>query len=69
MKEQLRQGSEHLRKAVVCMAISPAKTGFGSIAEYDSPRGALRDDFQAIAGQISRGIESQFLIQHVSLDA
>jgi hypothetical protein len=63
MTDKLGGCSEHLCKAVVYMATSrgtsqeklhgmAANTGFGSIAEDDFPRGPLRDDFQAITGQM-----------------
>ncbi len=63
MTDKLGCCSEHLCKAVAYMAASDgtsqeklrgmvANTGFGSIAEDDFPRGPLRDDFQAITGQM-----------------
>jgi hypothetical protein len=35
-------------------------TGFGGICQGDFPEGSLRNDFQAIADQMSMGTESQF---------
>lgn len=72
MAEQLGRCSEHLRKAVAYMAVSPgtpqeklrgmvAATAYGTIAEGDFPRGPLRDDFEAIAGQMNKYTEPQFL--------
>jgi len=70
MTDKLGYCSEHLCKAVVYMAASRgtsqeklrgmvAKTGFGSIAEDDFPSGPLRDDFQAITGQMRDDTGSQ----------
>ena len=71
MTDKLGRCSEHLRKAVAYMAVSPgtpqeklrgmvATTGYGSIAEGDFPSGPLRYDFEAIASQMSKFTEPQF---------
>jgi hypothetical protein len=73
MADQLGRCSEHLRKALAYMAVSPgtpqeklrgmvATTGYGSIAEGDFPSGPLRDHFEAITGQMSKSTEPQFLV-------
>jgi hypothetical protein len=71
LTDQLERCSALLRKAVAYMSVIPgtpqeklrgmvAKTGFGSLAEYDFPSGTFRDNFHAIAGQMSDDPESQF---------
>jgi hypothetical protein len=55
------------------MAVSPgtpqeklrgmvAATGYRSIAEGDFPSGPLRDDFEAITGQMSKNTQPKFLV-------
>ena len=71
LTDQLARCSALLRKAVAYMSAIPgtpqeklrgmvAKTGFGSLSEYEFPSGTLRDNFHAIAGQISDDPESRF---------
>jgi hypothetical protein len=71
MTDNLGRCSEHLRKAVAYMAVSPgtpqeklrgmvATTGYVNIAEGDFPSGPLRYDFEAIASHMSKYTEPQF---------
>jgi hypothetical protein len=72
-ENKLGRCSEHLRKAVVYMAVSPAmpkdklramaeKTGFGSIAAADFPAGPMRDEFQVLTGKLSTPTEPQWVV-------
>ena len=72
MKEQLGRCAEHLRRAVRYLALSSGTpqakltsmyhdTGLGSIYKGDFPNGALRQDFQAITGQMNDYSEPRFM--------